>query len=372
MKMHLRTALCCALVLSAGNATSAETSLLDRLAEESIIGDGSNVPSPPPRVSLSASPSAKQLDELKLQLKEALGQKQEMEAELALLRASATQPSKPGAASSKEPGASEGETAALRQQIADLLAQIQHLTQQGQDQDKALADLHAVNQQLQDKQNRPPAGGERSDAGSARRIIDAKASKDARVSYALGAWYGDSASYETQKLRSIDKTLDVQAFAQGFNDKLNNAMQLPKDKVAAELASVEKQLDAAMLSSNQKISKTLLAEASKEKGAVKMADGSVYRIMEKGKAPFVTAQSDILLEIEERLGTGELLAPAASTGNKVSDLPPAFQTVVTQLGLGGTAKFHIPSELMKGEQGYTGGVPPGMVVVMTLKIAGVK
>lgn len=373
MSKPISTALCCALVLAAGNANSAQTSLLERLAEESIIGDGSNVASPIPVVSPAASPSARQLDELKLQLKEALGQKQEAEAELAVLKANANQNLNTGAAAAQEAGAPNGETAGLQQQIAELQAQNRQLTQQGKDQDRALADLHAVNEQLKEKQNLPPAGRERSDAsGAAKRIIDAKASKDVRISYALGAWYGESATYETRKLRSIDKTLDVQAFAQGFNDKLNNAMQLPQDKLAAELAGVEKQLDVAMLSNNQKISKTLLAEALKEKGAVKMPDGSVYRILAKGKAPFVTAQSDILLEVEEKLGTGDVISPGVPTGVKVPDLPPAFQTVVTQLGLGGSARFHVPSELMAGDQADAGAIPPGMVVVITLKVAGVK
>ncbi|WJV25532.1 MULTISPECIES: FKBP-type peptidyl-prolyl cis-trans isomerase [Pseudomonas] len=367
MSKPLGAVLCGALLLSGASASLAETSLLDRLAEESIIGDGSPSPSTPALAPPPVSPSAKQLDQLKRELNEALAKKQEVEAELALLNAK--QQSSGSGSTVKDAGASDKENAGLRQQIAELQAQNKHLTEQGQGQSKALADLQVANQQLMEKQNLPPAAREKSDASSAKRItIDAKASKDVLISYALGAWYGDSAPHESRKLRSIDRMLDVPAFAQGFNDKLTNAMQVPQDKLAAELAGVEKQLNAAMLSKNEKISKTLLAEALKEKGAVKMPDGTIYRVVDKGKTPLVTAQSDILLEVEEKLGTGEVLSPAAANGNKVSELPPAFQTVVTQMGLGGTAKFLVPANLIEDSDG----VPPGMIVVMTLKIVGIK
>lgn len=359
--------LCGALLLSGGNASLAETELLDRLAEESIIGDGSSGPSTPAPVLLPASPSARQLDQMRQELNEALAQKQEIEAELALLNAK--QQSSSSGSTATASGVPDEESTVLRQQIGELQAQNKHLAQQWEGQNRALADLQAANQQLMEKQNLPQTGRKKSDESSAKGItIDAKTPKDVLVSYALGAWYGDSAPHESRKLRSIEKMLDVKAFAQGFNDKLNNAMQFPQDRLAAELANVEKLLDVAMLSKNEKMSKTLLTEAMKEKGAVKMPDGTIYRVVDKGKTPLVTAQSEILLEVEEKLGTGELLSPAVANGNKVSDLPPAFQTVVTQMGLGGSAKFIVPANLI----GDSDGVPPGMIVVMTLKIVGIK
>ena len=52
-----------------------------------------------------------------------------------------------------------------------------------------------------------------------------------RVSYAVGAWYAESAPQETQKFASIGKKLDLQAFSQGFTDKINNRLQLPQAKL---------------------------------------------------------------------------------------------------------------------------------------------
>ncbi|WZB71725.1 hypothetical protein WJ968_08040 [Achromobacter xylosoxidans] len=53
-----------------------------------------------------------------------------------------------------------------------------------------------------------------------------------RVSYAVGAWYAESAPQETQKFASIGKKLDLQAFSQGFTDKINNRLQLPQAKLS--------------------------------------------------------------------------------------------------------------------------------------------
>ena len=62
-----------------------------------------------------------------------------------------------------------------------------------------------------------------------------------------------------------------------------------------------------MLSKNEKESKVLLAAAAKEKGAVKMPDGVIYRILDKGKSPSVSDKNEILFDIEEQLSTGEEL-----------------------------------------------------------------
>ena len=86
-----------------------------------------------------------------------------------------------------------------------------------------------------------------------------------RVSYAVGAWYAESAPQETQKFASIGKKLDLQAFSQGFTDKINNRLQLPQAKLSAELDGAQQQLETAMLSKNEKESKVLLAAAAKEK-----------------------------------------------------------------------------------------------------------
>ena len=160
-----------------------------------------------------------------------------------------------------------------------------------------------------------------------------------RVSYAVGAWYAESAPQETQKFASIGKKLDLQAFSQGFTDKINNRLQLPQAKLG-RTRRAQQQLETAMLSKNEKESKALLAAAAKEKGAVKMPDGVIYRVLDKGKSPSVSDKNEILFDIEEQLSTGEELV--RETRSSHVDLPPLFQSIVKQLGLGGSAKILTP------------------------------
>ena len=127
-----------------------------------------------------------------------------------------------------------------------------------------------------------------------------------RVSYAVGAWYAESAPQETQKFASIGKKLDLQAFSQGFTDKINNRLQLPQAKLSAELDGAQQQLETAMLSKNEK-EQGPAGGGAKEKGAVKMPDGVIYRILDKGKSPSVSDKNEILFDIEEQLSTGEEL-----------------------------------------------------------------
>ena len=161
-----------------------------------------------------------------------------------------------------------------------------------------------------------------------------------RVSYAVGAWYAESAPQETQKFASIGKKLDLQAFSQGFTDKINNRLQLPQAKLSAELDGAQQQLETAMLSKNEKESKALLAAAAKEKGAVKMPDGVIYRVLDKGNRQ-ASDKNEILFDIEEQLSTGEELVRETRSSH-VKDLPPLFQSIVKQLGLGGSAKILTP------------------------------
>lgn len=373
MKKPIGTALCCALMFSVAKAPASETSLLDRLAEENIIGSDSHrrsIPAPVPAP--APQQAAGQIGELTRQLNDALAQKQALENELAALQAAAaSRPAHDGSEGGSD--AAGKEIIGLNQQVAELLAQNQILARQREEQERMLADLRKANQQAGNK----PASQQAADAkgeipGPARRVaIDSTAPKDVRISYALGAWYGDSAPQETQKLQSIGRKLDLPAFAQGFNDRVANSMQLPQNTISADLASVDQQLDAAMLSKNEKQSKVLLAEAAKEKGAVKMPDGAVYRILKKGTPPMVTAQNEILFELEEKLSSGEVLSTKEGVTSKVTDLPPAFKAAVTQLGLGGSAKIHVPAKLIEGDSGSED-IPPGASLIMTIKIVGIK
>src|SRR5690606_17939362 len=110
---------------------------------------------------------------------------------------------------------------------------------------KEIDDLKETKQDLQHRLVAQALTASKAESGGAprRMIVNDAASSDIRLSYAIGAWYADSAPHETQKLASIGKTLDLQAFSQGFSDKIDQRLQLSSSIISVELANVDKLLE---------------------------------------------------------------------------------------------------------------------------------
>ena len=263
------------------------------------------------------------------------------------------------------------ETAELKKQLAQLQAQNTSLEEKHQSQSASLAALTAENDKL--KESQATAGKEVADATRVK--IDKTASKDTLTSYAIGTWYGDMAGQEKTKLNGLKRKLDLHAFTQGFNDKVNNKLQLAPAALSKELTALEQlqknQFDALLLQ-NDKQSKAIMSKAANEKGAKRLPDGAVYRVLKQGEAPMINSQNEIITEIDEVLGTGKVMSSKEVRASRVKDLPPLFQTVVKKLGLGGEVKMHIPAKQAYGEAGVPGFVPPGTVSIITIKIIGIK
>lgn len=416
MRKYFNAALCCSLLLFYEASHSVGTGLLDRLAHENIIGDGlprpqGNTGSAPasalPSTTVQVENNALLRNELHqantqlIALQQRLSDTENLNSQLqqqlqqlqaepdgSLVLAPIAIDQEQNQARIKELSQRLEEELNQKHALASELESLQRIQSQdlsnGQSQDNKLAatateiaalkkEIDELKEAKQDLQHRLVAQALNSSkdepTGSPRRmIVNDAASPDIRLSYAIGAWYADSAPHETQKLASIGKQLDLQAFSQGFSDKIDQRLQLSSSIISIELANVDKLLEQAMLSKNEKQAKSVLAAAGAEKGAVKLPDGVVYKILNKGKAPMVSASSDILFELDEELGTGEILAARETKTSLTVDLPPLFQDIVKQLGIGGSARIHVPIT----EAHAATGVPPGSVSITTIKIIGVK
>ena len=199
-------------------------------------------------------------------------------------------------------------------------------------------DLQAANQQLRDQQLRDQQAAQQAKTdktgGAGRVVINDTAPKDVRVSYAVGAWYAESAPQETGSPPSA-RSWTCRPSRRGFTDKINNRLQLPQAKLSAELDGAQQQLETAMLSKNEKESKALLAAAAKEKGAVKMPDGVIYRVLDKGKSPSVSDKNEICSTSKNsspraKNWSGKLAAATSRTCRRCS------RASSKQLGLGGS------------------------------------
>jgi len=263
------------------------------------------------------------------------------------------------------------ETEALKKQLAQLQTQNATLEEKHKTQSASLATLTAENQKLKESQAAPAKVA----ADTQRMKIDKSAAKDTLTSYAIGTWYGDAAGREKSKLDGLNKKLDLNAFMQGFNDKVTNKLQLAPAALSKELAAldqVQKKQFVATQSENEKQSKAILAKAANEKGAKRLQDGAIYRVIQQGEGPLINGQNEIVTELDEVLGTGKVMSSKEIRASRVKDLPPMFQTVVKKMALGGVAKLYIPAKQAYGEAGVPGFVPPGTVSIITIKIIGIK
>ena len=117
----------------------------------------------------------------------------------------------------------------------------------------------------------------------------------------------------------------------------------------------------------KKESKVLLAAAAKEKGAVKMPDGVIYRILDKGKSPSVSDKNEILFDIEEQLSTGEELVRETRSSHVKR---PAAVVPEHRQAAGAWRLGEDPDPVTQAHA--ASGIPPGTVSIITIKLAGIK
>ena len=276
-----------------------------------------------------------------------------------------------------KPGEADAAVAVLKKQLEDAKAENATLTQKSQQQDASVQELTLANQKIKADLAALQAKPGQSTAGpSVKGVkIDATTPKDTRTSYAVGTWYGGNITREKEKMTQVGKTLDLPAFMQGFSDSVHKQVQITPDKLSSELIGLDKlhkQKFVATQSENDKQSSMIMAKAAKERGAIKMPDGAIYRIITRGEEPLIITKNEIITEVDEVLGTGKVMSSKEVRASRVKDLPPLFQTVVKKLGLGGEAKLHIPAKQAYGEAGVPGFVPPGTVSIISIKIIGIK
>ena len=358
MRKYAYATLCGTLLFSGKAAFAIETSLLDRLAQERIIGDGQArpqaypVPHSPARRAQPARPRrpaptrnssascdgrtnssrnwnrswprrnrqraahraagaaagqgsrspessalAAEQEQNQARIRE-LGQRQDTQAqrdalaaELASARTATAGNASQDSALSAALGAARTEIASLKQQATDLQAANQQLR----------------DQQLRDQQAAQAAQQAKTDktGGAGRVVINDTAPRT--CASAMRSAPG------TRKARRRNPEVRVHRQEAGPAGVLAGLHRQDQQSPAAAPGQTRPNSTARNSSwkppccPRMKKSKVLLAAAAKEKGAVKMPDGVIYRILDKGKSPSVSDKNEILFDIEEQLSTGEEL-----------------------------------------------------------------
>jgi len=120
----------------------------------------------------------------------------------------------------------------------------------------------------------------------------------------------------------------------------------------------------------------LLAKAAAEKGAVKTADGLVYRSLREGKGASPKATDTVTVNYRGTLPDGREFDSSYKRG-KPADLPlggviKCWSTGLQMMKVGGKAKLTCPPQTAYGDHNVGGVIPPNSTLTFEIELLAIK
>jgi FKBP-type peptidyl-prolyl cis-trans isomerase FkpA len=196
-------------------------------------------------------------------------------------------------------------------------------------------------------------------------------SEDEKTLYALGAMLGKNA---VQPLRLSEAELEVlqkgiASTAQGGEPEFSLEEYAPKFEAlmqnrAAEGAAAEKER-----------SKSFLAGAAAEEGALQTGSGLVYRTLEPGKGASPSATDVVRVHYHGTLTDGTVFDSSRERGEPavfpLNRVIPCWTEGVQKMKVGETARLVCPSDIAYGDRGQPG-IPPGATLIFEVELLGIE
>lgn len=201
---------------------------------------------------------------------------------------------------------------------------------------------------------------------------------DERTSYAIGHHLGS-------RLRAMRAGLDperiVDGFAQGIASQGAGGTGLDDAQIAAELARLAasggepaRAVREDEMRRNHEAASRFLAENRSRPGVVELPSGLQYRVVDEGDMPPPSVRDRVTVEYEGRLLDGAVFDTSkdrfAPTIVRLARTPRAWREVLPLVAGGSTVEMWVPGDLEPGEH-PVGLVPPGELVVFTLRVAAI-
>lgn len=202
--------------------------------------------------------------------------------------------------------------------------------------------------------------------------------QEVRSSYAIGHHLGE-------RLRAMHAGLDseqvVVGFVQGLEGKGSDATGLDEAQIAAELGKLAAAGDANARAARDAEARRarlagqeFLAQNRAQPGVVELPSGLQYRIVEPGDQAPPSLRDRITVDYEGRLLDGAVFDTSkdrfAPTILRLTRTPRAWREVLPLVAGGSTVEMWVPGDLEPTEH-PVGLVPPGELVVFTLRVAAI-
>ncbi len=119
----------------------------------------------------------------------------------------------------------------------------------------------------------------------------------------------------------------------------------------------------------------VLADAAKEKGAVKTASGLVYVPLKEGTGPSPKATDRVRVHYEGKLPDGKVFDSSIKRGEPIvfglNEVIPCWTEGVQKMKVGGKAKLVCPPSIAYGERGAGGVIPPNATLIFEVELLGI-
>ncbi len=181
--------------------------------------------------------------------------------------------------------------------------------------------------------------------------------------YALGLSIGRS-------IKVFDLSpAEIELVRKGMTDSLTNA------KPAVELDKYGPKLQEIAKARQGKMGQKFLEEAGKEKGAVKLPSGVVYKELKAGTGPSPKATDTVKVNYRGTLTNGVEFDSSYKRGEPIefplNGVIPCWTEGVQKMKVGGKAQLVCPSKTAYGESGSPPTIPPDATLVFEVELLGI-
>ncbi|EHI5678390.1 hypothetical protein J9T78_004424 [Salmonella enterica] len=200
-----------------------------------------------------------------------------------------------------------------------------------------------------------------------------------RQAYAAGVMYARDVREAWDGNRLLGIHLNAAALHAGLNDALTDQpLRLDTKALAMATESLERAAAEAfrtVVDREAKLADNWLKTFRKEKGVARDESGFWYRVTYEGDGERLKPEDTVDVVVEERRVDGTVVSDMDRAGSslrqKVADFPPVFAAGLTRLKNHGQITLAVPPELAYGDRGYPPDVPPGAMMIYSIRVSDV-
>lgn len=198
------------------------------------------------------------------------------------------------------------------------------------------------------------------------------ATNDQIASYGIGYNVGGG-------LVPLADSIDVDAFARGLRDALNEAdpavaqdtLQSVLHSFQMELQRAQQQAMAAEAEANEAVADSFLATVAEREGVQTTDSGLMYEVVERGDGPTPDAEDRVTVHYRGTLPGGTQFDSSYDRDEpstfSLQGVIPGFAEGIQLMPVGSTYRLYIPPDLGYGPQG-SGPIPPNSALVFELEL----